>query len=181
MKSIYIRLRNLSFIGLLFLQTNQVFSQKKNTSKQSSYACLPCGQDCDKDTYSEQGVCSHCHMKLVNRSTITFATIQPDEICSYIQKHPGVVLLDCRTKEEFEGRADPDFGTLQNAINIPIQEIESRLGSINSLKKKRIIVFCSHSHRSPQVAYLLTQNGFKKVLNMAGGMHIMTDNNCKKK
>lgn len=119
-------------------------------------------------------------MLLVKISTITFKSIQPSEICSYIKKHPGIVLLDVRTKEEFEGKATPDFGSLQNAINIPVQELESQLASIRSLKKKEIIVYCSHSHRSPQASYLLSQNGFTKIINMAGGMSVMTDNACKK-
>lgn len=151
------------------------FRQTKN-----AYVCLPCGQDCDKQVYNKPGNCQHCQMKLVKKSTVTFKNIQPSEICNYIKQHPGVILLDVRTKSEFEGRADPDFGTIRNAINIPIQELESRLSSIASLKKKEIIVFCSHSHRSPQASYLLTQNGFSHVSNMSGGMSEMKDKACKK-
>jgi rhodanese-related sulfurtransferase len=89
-------------------------------------------------------------------------------------------LLDVRTKEEFEGKADPNFGALKNSINIPIQELESRLPSINNLKKKEIIAYCSHNHRSPQASYILTQHGFHKVINMSGGMSVMTDKSCMK-
>jgi rhodanese-related sulfurtransferase len=121
---------------------------------------------------------SPLQMPLVKKSTITFKTIQPSAICSYVNKHPWVVLLDVRTKEEFAGKADPNFGTLKNAINIPIQELESRLSEIGTLKKKEIIVYCSHSHRSPQASYLLTQNGFINVMNMEGGMRVMKDKEC---
>jgi rhodanese-related sulfurtransferase/DNA-directed RNA polymerase subunit RPC12/RpoP len=144
------------------------------------YKCLPCGQQCDNATYDKPGKCSHCTMDLVKASTIVFKTIQPSAICNYIQKHPGVVLLDVRTKEEFEGRADPNFGSLKNAINISIQDLEQKLPSIANLKNKEIIVYCSHSHRSPRASYLLTQNGFTNVTNMAGGMSVMKDNACKK-
>jgi rhodanese-related sulfurtransferase len=119
-------------------------------------------------------------MPLVKKSTIHFKTIAPSAICTYISSHPDVVLLDVRTKEEFEGKADPNFGTLKNAINIPIQELESKLPSINQLKNKDIIVFCSHSHRSPRASYLLNQNGFTKVTNLAGGMSVMNDKRCLK-
>ena len=88
-------------------------------------------------------------------------------------------MLDVRTKEEFEGKAEPDFGSLKNAVNIPIQEFDTKLSSINSLKNKEIIVYCSHSHRSPQASYILTQNGFTNVTNMAGGMSVVKDNSCK--
>jgi rhodanese-related sulfurtransferase len=92
-----------------------------------------------------------------------------------------VVLLDVRTREEFEGSASPDFGTLENAINLPVQELEAKWSSLSALKNREIIVYCSHSHRSPLASYILTQHGFTNVTNMAGGMSVMTDNSCRKK
>ena len=142
------------------------------------YACMPCGSDCDKQVYDKPGSCPHCNMKLVDRKTIRFGSIKPTEICEYIRKHPEVVLVDVRTKEEFEGKADPNFGTLKKAININVEELESQLSSISALKKKEIIVFCSHSHRSPRAAYILNQHGFNKVKNMEGGMSVMHNKSC---
>ena len=146
---------------------------------QDTYQCIPCGYECDKEVYDKPGKCPSCHMELVKLSSIFFKTIQPIEICAYIKEHPDAVLLDVRTKEEFEGKAEPDFGSLKNAVNIPIQEFDTKLSSINSLKNKEIIVYCSHSHRSPQASYILTQNGFTNVTNMAGGMSVVKDNSCK--
>jgi len=167
--------------GIVFFSVNcsSSASEQKIAGKGTEqYGCLPCGRDCDNTEYKEPGACPHCHMKLVKKSGIVFKTIQPSEICEYIFQHPGVVLLDVRTKEEFEGKANPNFGTLKNAINIPIQELEEQLGNISYLKEKEIIVFCSHSHRSPQASYLLNMNGFTKVTNMAGGMSVMKDSSC---
>src|SRR4051812_29651794 len=129
----------------------------------SSYQCLPCGLDCDNIAYDGPGNCPHCQMPLVKKADVTFKSISPEAICSYINKHPGVVLLDVRTKEEFDGTMNPEFGTLKNAINIPIQQLEARVSELNGMKGKEIIVFCSHSHRSPQASYFLTQHGFKNV------------------
>ena len=144
------------------------------------YQCLPCGQSCDNETYDKPGTCVHCQMTLVKKSTIRFNTIPAEEICNYISKHPSAVLLDVRTKDEFEGRSDPNYGTLKKAINIPIQELESRIPELSKYKNKEIIVFCSHSHRSPQASYFLTQHGFSKVSNMSGGMSVMPEGDCKK-
>jgi rhodanese-related sulfurtransferase len=164
---------------LLFCAGNSLYGQNK-APRPADYVCLPCGQDCDNQVYNEAGTCAHCNMPLVKRSGIVFKTIQPSAICRYIASHPDVVLLDVRTKEEFEGRADPNFGRLKNAINIPIQELDARVSELNIYKNREIIVYCSHSHRSPRASYLLTQNGFDKVTNMAGGMSVMEDNSCKK-
>ena len=144
------------------------------------YRCLPCGNECDKSEYSAEGKCSHCGMQLVVASTINFTEVSPACICDYISRHPQTVLLDVRTKAEYEGKANPDFGTLKGAINIPIQELPQRLSELETYKGKEILVFCSHSHRSPQAAYLLTQEGFAKVVNMAGGMSVLQDTSCKK-
>jgi rhodanese-related sulfurtransferase/DNA-directed RNA polymerase subunit RPC12/RpoP len=183
MKLIIIFLRAFLLTCITFLSAQITFSQTNQhgtTKYVEEYVCMPCGQDCDKIIYNKPGTCPHCGMPLVKKSTVTFKTIQPADICNYIKLHPDVVLLDVRTKEEFERKANPDYGTLQNAINIPVQELKNRLTEIDSLKNRKIIVYCSHSHRSPQASYILTQNGFINVTNMAGGMSVMSDNACKK-
>lgn len=118
-------------------------------------------------------------MELVKKPKVEMNTIQPSEICGYLKKNPGVILLDVRTREEFEGKESPDYGTLKGAINIPVQQLESRLPELNRYREKEIIVYCSHSQRSPRAAYLLLQNGFTLVTNMAGGMSVLKDGTCK--
>jgi rhodanese-related sulfurtransferase len=167
----------MSLLGPLLILISVLFAQPQTQEK---YVCLPCGQDCDLQEYDLPGKCSHCQMDLVKKSTVTFKTVTPAQICNYIDNHRGVVLLDVRTKEEFEGTSNPNFGTLKNAINIPIGEINKRIKELDQYKNNEIIVFCSHSHRSPQVSYLLSQKGFKKVSNMSGGMSVMSDPACKK-
>jgi rhodanese-related sulfurtransferase/DNA-directed RNA polymerase subunit RPC12/RpoP len=144
------------------------------------YQCLPCGNGCDNDRFDKPGECPVCHMKLVEAASVTFKNIDPSTICEYIRSHPGVILLDVRTKTEFEGKADPNFGTLKNAINVPVQELEQRIGELAAFKDKEVLVYCSHSRRSPQASYLLTQNGFKHVVNMAGGMSTVSGGDCVK-
>ena len=155
------------------------FSQAQKDNR-IVYRCLPCGNACDKDMYSSEGKCTHCGMQLVVDSTIRFTEVSPAVICEYIKQHPNTVLLDVRTKEEFEGKANPNFGTLKGAINFPVQELSGRLSELEKYKDKEILVFCSHSHRSPQAAYLLNQNGYTKVVNMSGGMSVVKDASCQK-
>lgn len=152
--------------------------QAQKTNK-AVYKCLPCGSDCDKTEYNSEGKCTGCEMQLVPASTINFTAVSPDSVCNYIKRNPNIVLLDVRTKAEYEGKANPSFGTLKGAINIPIQELPDRLSELEKYKGKEILVFCSHSRRSPRAAYLLTQNGFDRIVNMAGGMSEVQDANCK--
>lgn len=162
----------LTFIATLF---------SFHSSNTEVYCCMPCGSECDKLELTTAGTCAHCQMPLVKKSTIKFKSIAASDICEYIKKNPSVVLLDVRTREEFAGKAEPNFGSLINAINIPIQELEQRLTEIKHLRKKEIIVYCSHSRRSPRASYLLNQNGFKKITNMEGGMSVLADKDCIKK
>ena len=169
------------FSGLLLLIA--LLIGDKNLTAQTSqqvtphatkYVCLPCGQACDSTISDTPGICTACNMRLFKKSTVYFKTISPAEISRYVKNHRDVVLLDVRTKVEFEGKADPNYPTLKNAINIPVQELESRLDRIANLKKRKIIVYCSRSHRSALACYILTQNGFKDVTNMSGGVSVIT-------
>lgn len=147
------------------------FSNKNiESSIAIKYTCLPCGSGCDSMAYDKPGTCSHCNMKLVDRSTIVHKNIQPGNMCSLDVKN--VVFLDVRSTAEFNGTAEDKFGAIKNAINIPVQDLEKRMNELEKYKDKEIIVYCSHSHRSPRASYMLTQNGFKKVTNMLGGMSV---------
>jgi rhodanese-related sulfurtransferase len=173
----------LLFILLLALniQCNSSNAESKKIDVAAgNYQCIPCGNDCDNDSYDKPGKCPHCQMELVEKSTVHFKTIEPWVLCQYIADHPNLVLLDVRTKEEFEGKANPNFGTLKNAINVPVQDLEKNISILTPYKDREIIVYCSHSHRSPRACYILTQNGFSNVTNMAGGMSVMKDSSCTK-
>ena len=141
---------------------------------QDVYVCLPCGNSCDAITSNSPGTCTHCNMQMVKKATVVFDTVLPAQLYSHIKKagSDNVILLDVRTPEEFNGTATEKFGKLKNAVNIPIQQLQQRLNELEPYKQKEIIVYCSHSHRSPQASYLLTQNGFAKVTNMQRGMYI---------
>jgi rhodanese-related sulfurtransferase len=174
-------LRVMCVATVLVLSMISSCMQAGKSSAHEIYKCIPCGYDCDTVSHTGPGTCATCKMELVKASSITFKTIQPNAICDYVAKHPEVILLDVRSKEEFEGNAEPNFGTLKNAINIPIQELEKQKATIEKYKQKEIIVFCSHSHRSPQASYHLTQNGFTNITNMAGGMSVLDKGDCIRK
>ena len=149
------------------------------------YVCLPCGQECDNNIYSKPGACGHCGMELVKKSTIKFKTIDLAEMCSRIQVNPNVVLLDVRSSGEFDGTAQgvPSFGHFKNAININVNDLEERVNELLKYKNSEVIVYCSHSHRSPRASYVLGNHGFTNVKNMGGGVSTLAPYNseCLKK
>ena len=59
-------------------------------------------------------------------------------------------------------------GTLPGAINIPLGELSTRLGELDS--RRRTVVLCRSGGRSTLAAQHLVAAGFEDVINLAGGM-----------
>ena len=74
-------------------------------------------------------------------------------------------VLDVRTEEEFYGT----LGHIEGAILIPIDDLEGRVGELNSVKNEKIYVVCRTGGRSGRGKDFLNSNGFTAV-NVDGGM-----------
>lgn len=70
-------------------------------------------------------------------------------------------LLDVRTQEEFSN------GTLENAVNIPVDSLRDHLDEID--RSKPVYVFCQIGLRGYVASRILMQKGFKDVYNLSGG------------
>ena len=71
------------------------------------------------------------------------------------------MIIDSRTKEEY------DFGHIEGAINIPVDEIRSRLNEMP--RDKKIIVYCAVGLRGYIASRILMQHGYTDVYNLSGG------------
>lgn len=173
MRKLFIPLLVLFFPGFIVEScSNAASAENKIAAADTNYVCTPCGRSCDTITYQKPGSCKSCMMSLVYKATVQIKQISPDAVCDFLTDmgKENVLLLDVRSPEEFNGTAPDKFGKLAGAINIPFQELEKRLAELNEYKNKEIIVYCSHSHRSPMASYMLMQQGFTKVNNMQLGM-----------
>ena len=74
------------------------------------------------------------------------------------------LLLDVRTQSEYE------LGTIQGAINIPLEKLRERLNELP--KDKDIVVFCAVGLRGYLAIRILQGHGFKNVCNLSGGYQI---------
>ena len=70
-----------------------------------------------------------------------------------------------RTPEELKG----PLGKLDNVVNIPLQELESRLSELEKFRDREIVVICKIGKRSEVATDILIQNGFN-AKNIHGGM-----------
>lgn len=155
---------------LLFL-TGALALSFTTVAQTKEYVCTPCGNTCDSIVRNKPGTCPSCHMKLVEKQTIQFENLTADEFCNRISANPNAVLLDVRTPSEFKGSAFRNtYGHFKNAININVEELEERMEELAKYKDQEILVYCSHSMRSPRAAMMLTEKGFQHVKNMNGGV-----------
>lgn len=74
------------------------------------------------------------------------------------------LLLDVRTKEEFEA------GTIPGAVSMPLDSLREELVSLP--KGKEIDVFCQIGLRGYIASRILLQSGFKNVKNLSGGYRL---------
>ena len=101
-----------------------------------------------------------------NYHKVILVNIEPTIVKKKMETKSDIILLDVRTKEEYEG----ELGHLDGAILIPVQELDDRINELIKFKEKEIIVYCRSGNRSVTGGKILLDNGFKNVKNMPGGM-----------
>lgn len=90
-----------------------------------------------------------------------------EELDSFLSKtNPNdFMLLDVRTKKEFEE------GTIQNAVNIPLDDIRNHIDFIKN-QNKPIIIFCRRGLRGYLAELILKHHHIKDMVNVAGGITV---------
>lgn len=84
--------------------------------------------------------------------------VSPDVVMQKIKA--GATVVDVRTPGEFQSGAYP------GALNIPVQELDCRLGELS--KDRPIVVYCASGMRSASAERLLRARGFADVVNGGG-------------
>lgn len=75
-----------------------------------------------------------------------------------------ILLLDIRTKEEYEEKNIP------NSINIQLNDLLYNIDEIEEYKNKKIVVYCRSGHRSITACNLLSMEGFTNLYNLEKGI-----------
>ncbi len=109
-------------------------------------------------------------MNTVNK-TGSYENLQSREFQKRISANPSSILLDVRTKAEFESKRIP------NSININVMD-SSFVKSISTLNKsKTYFVYCQSGGRSGSACSILSKQGFE-VYNLDGGISGWTGETC---
>lgn len=81
------------------------------------------------------------------------------ELKQRLDKGEQIVVLDVRAASEFTG----EQGHITGAINIPLEELPTRLAQLAPHEEHTIVLVCRTDRRSTKAAQLLSQQGFADV------------------
>ena len=103
--------------------------------------------------------------------------IPSDKIKDFLKEKPNSILLDVRTKEEWDQIGKPDGDKIGIKTYFLSSQFQGRIINENFVKEfedlkierdSEILVMCGSGNRSQRAAELLTQKGFK-CLNVSDG------------
>ena len=89
--------------------------------------------------------------------------VSPTQATTLINREDAVI-IDVRDAGEFAA------GHLPNARHIPLADLEKRIGELDKLKDKPLIVNCQSGGRSASACGILKKAGFTQVHNLEGGI-----------
>lgn len=93
---------------------------------------------------------------------MNYETILPAELNARMKRAEQVTLIDVREPFEYQ------IARLDGARLLPLSQFQEWVGTLNP--EEEIIVICHHGIRSAHVCSVLAQQGFKKMVNLAGGI-----------
>ncbi len=92
-----------------------------------------------------------------------FSDISAADAVKFLKENPDTVVVDVRTKSEFE------TGHIPGARLIPVDEIENRLPEVPK-DVNHLLVTCQGGTRSAAACQFLSEKGYTNLLNMYDGM-----------
>jgi rhodanese-related sulfurtransferase len=97
------------------------------------------------------------------------ATITPDLLIErQLVEGPDLVVLDVRNATEYAA------GHVPGAVNVPHDQIETRLDELAGLRDKDVVVYCHTGRRAALAVETLTHHGFTRLEHLAGDMQAWT-------
>ena len=87
----------------------------------------------------------------------------PQDVTMLINRSKAII-VDVRDAKEFAN------GSLPDAKNIPLAELDQRIGELDKFKSKSVVVVCQSGARASSAAAKLSKAGFIDVVNLEGGI-----------
>jgi len=91
-------------------------------------------------------------------------SVTAKDLKSVVDNNEEVVLLDVRTREEF------DRGSLPGSVNLPVEMVASMIEEAVPDKSRRIYVYCLSGSRSIFAVTAMQRLGYTAVFNVQNGL-----------
>jgi adenylyltransferase/sulfurtransferase len=88
--------------------------------------------------------------------------ISARELADRLARHDDVLVVDVREPAEYA------IARIPGAVLVPLQSLPARMAELDS--SREIVLHCHHGVRSLQALRLLEQSGYRKLLNLQGGI-----------
>lgn len=93
---------------------------------------------------------------------MNYETILPVELSARMRRGEQVTLIDVREMVEYQ------IAHIEGARLLPLSRFQEWAAKLNP--EEEIIVLCHHGIRSAHVCSVLAGQGFKRMVNLAGGI-----------
>ncbi|WP_291634388.1 rhodanese-like domain-containing protein [Clostridium sp.] len=90
--------------------------------------------------------------------------VSAEEAYKLINNDSEFIILDVRTKEEYDG------GHIPGAKLIPVQVLPMMIAELSKYKDKPVLVYCASGGRSPRAVDTLLNNSFKNIFHLSRGI-----------
>ncbi len=90
--------------------------------------------------------------------------ITPRQVKQMLERKESFVFIDCRLPSEAV------ITRIEGAELLPLQQLPARIGELRGKESEQVIVHCKAGGRSMNFVKMLSQQGFKNVKSMAGGI-----------
>ena len=112
---------------------------------------------------------------------VSYKAVYWNDAVSLMNENKNYLLLDVRTPGEYADTSRHEhmnMGSIKGAVNINIDSFSEHLPELKKYIDENIFVYCSHSQRSRRISKLLSENGFKNVYNINGGMSVANESSA---
>ena len=90
--------------------------------------------------------------------------MSPNALRDAIESGTAPAVLDVRTREEYLA------GHVHGAVNVPFDEIGRRIGDLDALRERPVLVYCGHGPRAWIAGAVLRRHGFRTIRFLRGHM-----------
>lgn len=95
-------------------------------------------------------------------ASVNVRTLKSAEFRSELEQSKNKLLIDVREPDEYKS------GFIPGAKNIPLSQLEKRLGEIP--KDRDVLLYCRSGMRSKSAARLLSKHGYTRLAHLQGGV-----------